>query len=158
MLAVVVPAVIVVAVGAALLPTLVLHRGGAAPSPIPSASSAGQEESNSLPAYMLAAGSEVQQAYRYAAEQPAALEHIPCYCGCGGHSGHRSVRDCFLSEVSRDAVKFEEHGSTCGVCVGIVRDVQEQLAQGKSLPAVRAYIDAKWGEVGPGTDTPLPPE
>ena len=96
-LAVVVPAVIVVAVGAALLPTLVLHRGGAAPSPIPSASSAGQEESNSLPAYMLAAGSEVQQAYRYAAEQPAALEHIPCYCGCGGHSGHRRVRDCFLS-------------------------------------------------------------
>jgi len=30
--------------------------------------------------------------------------------------------------------------------------------QGKTVRAIRAAIDAKWGDRGPSTKTPLPPE
>ncbi|MBI4459880.1 MAG: hypothetical protein HY648_07460 [Acidobacteria bacterium] len=38
---------------------------------------------------------EVQRAYQVAKEVPAVLEHMPCYCGCYGSSGHRNNLDCF---------------------------------------------------------------
>jgi hypothetical protein len=33
-----------------------------------------------------------------------------------------------------------------------------QHPEGKTLREIRAYVDDKWGDVGPATDTPLPPE
>jgi hypothetical protein len=31
-------------------------------------------------------------------------------------------------------------------------------AEGKTLREIRAYVDKEWGQAGPATDTPLPPE
>ena len=33
-----------------------------------------------------------------------------------------------------------------------------QHPEGKSLREIRTYVDATFGDVGPATDTPLPPE
>ena len=38
---------------------------------------------------------EVQTAYQAAKDSPEALEHVACYCGCYGSSGHRNNLDCF---------------------------------------------------------------
>lgn len=38
---------------------------------------------------------EVKRAYQVAKEVPEVLEHMACYCGCYGNSGHRNNLDCF---------------------------------------------------------------
>ena len=43
------------------------------------------------------------------------------------------------------------------MCVDIARDAKSLVNQGKSLREVRSYVEAKYGKLGPPTDTPLPP-
>ena len=38
---------------------------------------------------------EIQLAYQAAKDVPEVLEHVACYCGCYGNSGHRNNLDCF---------------------------------------------------------------
>ncbi|MCX9085551.1 MAG: hypothetical protein OIN87_12230 [Candidatus Methanoperedens sp.] len=90
------------------------------------------------------------KAYKYATESPEILEQIPCYCGCGGHSGHRFLRDCFI----HDDRTYDEHASFCDICVGEASKVQDYLAKGKTLTEARALIDAEYGPKGDGTNTP----
>ena len=123
----------------------------------PAAASSESASRDETPAYVTSAPARVREAYAFAASHTAELAYIPCYCGCGGHSGHRDVRDCFIKTVSADGVTYEEHGSQCDICVSIVLDTKAMLAEGKPLPEVRAAIDAAYQDVGPGTDTPLPP-
>jgi hypothetical protein len=89
------------------------------------------------------------KAYTYATEHPDILEQIPCYCGCGGHSGHRFLRDCFV----RDDWTYDNHASFCDTCVGEAIKVQEYLAQGKTLKEARALIDQEYGSLYPGQNT-----
>ncbi len=120
---------------------------------------AGTNNSVALPAFVLAAPSEVQTAYRFVAARPDVMKWIPCYCGCGGHSGHLSARNCFVKEGSTASnIQFDPHGSGCDMCVGIALDTKAMLEEGRSLRDIRDYIDAKYSSLGPGTDTPLPPE
>ncbi len=44
------------------------------------------------------------------------------------------------------------------LCIVITRDVMQLENQGMSLKEIRKYIDATYGEYGPSTDTPQPPE
>jgi hypothetical protein len=91
------------------------------------------------------------KAYRYATEHPEILEQIPCYCGCGGHSGHRFLRDCFI----HDDRTYDDHASFCDVCIGEAIKVQDYLAQGKTLKEARALIDEEYSKKGGDrTDTP----
>jgi hypothetical protein len=124
----------------------------ATPDPQVAASSQG-----SVPEFVSLAPDRVRQAYDFAATHGAQLSYIPCYCGCGGHSGHRNVRDCFIKNRSASNITYEEHGSQCDVCVSIVLDAKEMLARGDTLAMVRVAIDQEYADVGPGTDTPLPP-
>jgi len=106
-----------------------------------------------MPAYVYL-HPDIEAAYTYAAsESGAALEWIPCYCGCGPHSGHTNNRDCF---VRPGGAGFDEHGSQCAVCVDIALSVRDALAQGKTLAQARALVDARYAGYPP-TDTPLPP-
>jgi hypothetical protein len=89
------------------------------------------------------------KAYTYATEHPDMLEQIPCYCGCGGHSGHRFLRDCFV----HDDWTYDEHASFCDVCVGEAIKVQDYLSQGKTLTEARALIDQEYGAKYPGQNT-----
>jgi hypothetical protein len=51
----------------------------------------------------------VQEAYRFALANPALLEQIPCYCGCGG-VGHTSNYACYGSDIKADGiVDFDYH-------------------------------------------------
>src|SRR3989304_954244 len=89
--------------------------------------------------------------YRYATEHPDLLEQIPCYCGCGGHSGHRFLRDCYI----KDDWTYEDHASYCDVCIGEAIKLQDYLASGKTLKEARALIDEEYTKKdGDRTNTP----
>ena len=91
------------------------------------------------------------KAYKYAAERPDLLEQIPCYCGCGGHSGHRFLRDCYI----HDDWTYDDHASYCDVCIGEAIKLQEYLASGKTLKEARALIDEEYSKKGGDrTNTP----
>lgn len=106
-----------------------------------------------LPDYAMASDG-VKAAYRFAADRPDVMRWMVCYCGCGDHSGHKSALNCFVKEGGRE---WDQHGSECDICVGIALDAMTMTDQGRSLKDIRAYIDGKYGAVGPGTDTPRPP-
>ena len=109
-----------------------------------------------LPSFVTA---EVKDGYEFALERPDLLRVLPCYCGCGLTAGHRSNLDCFIAGAGPDgAAVFDEHASFCQTCLDIARDAKALIAQGKSLPAIRSYVDARHGDKGPPTDTPLPPD
>lgn len=98
----------------------------------------------------------VRQAYQYAVDHPDILAHQPCYCGCGA-MGHTSNLSCFVREMAEDGtVKYDSHALNCGICVDIVQDVMRLTAQGMSQRDIRTYIDEKYSQFGPSTDTPLP--
>lgn len=101
-----------------------------------------------MPHMVQAAPRVVANAYRFAAANPDALQHIPCYCGCGG-MGHMSNYNCFW----QDSGQVDTHGLGCGICVDIAQDVQRGLERGRSLAEIRAQIDADYGRYGPPTDT-----
>jgi hypothetical protein len=147
-------------VGAGLWFTGMLPTGGdgehTATAPA-SVSNAAPDTQQALPQFVKAAAPRTREAYEFAAARSADLAYIPCYCGCGGHSGHRDVRDCFIKQVTASGIVYEQHGSTCDVCVSIVLDVKKMTGEGQSLAATRSYIDGKYSKIGPGTDTPPPP-
>lgn len=137
-----------------------LSSGGAehhnaAPSAVSEAVPSQQQQQ--LPAFVAGASDRVQEAYAYAAAHGDMLVYIPCYCGCGDHSGHRWVRDCFVKQWAASGITWDQHGSQCDVCVSIALDAKSKLGEGQSLATVRKYIDAKYSKIGPGTNTPLPP-
>ncbi len=77
------------------------------------------------------------KAYTYATEHPEVLEQIPCYCGCGGHSGHRFLRDCFI----HDDGTYDSHASSCDVCVGEALMAQQYLPSG--IPTASAQVQTQ---------------
>ncbi len=91
--------------------------------------------------------------YTYATKHPDVLEQIPCYCGCGGHSGHRFLRDCFI----HDDWTYEEHARYCDVCIGEALKVQNYLESGKTLKEARALIDKEYGPKYAEGRTKTPP-
>ncbi len=112
----------------------------------------------SIPDYVSAAPEDVRMAYQFAVDRPDVLMWMPCYCGCGGHAGHKSAKNCFVKEGSTRAdPQFDEHGANCDMCVSIVLDTKAMTEEGRSLSEIRTYIDATYSSIGPGTDTPLPP-
>ena len=109
------------------------------------------------PDYVLSAPKDVQTAYRFALERPDAMMWMPCYCGCGQHSNHKSAYNCFIKQDTTSGEPFDSHGAGCDMCVGIALDVKALTEEGRTLRDIRAFIDEKYGSVGEGTDTPLPP-
>jgi hypothetical protein len=110
--------------------------------------------SDSLPDYVMAADMNTQLAYRFAVDRPDVMKWMVCYCGCGDHAGHKSALNCFIKDGGGE---FDAHGADCVMCVNIALDAKAMTAEGRSLKDIRAYIDGKYGAIGPGTDTPLPP-
>jgi hypothetical protein len=115
-------------------------------------------ESEALPEFIVALGERTAAAYSFALDRPDVMLWIPCYCGCGGHEGHKSARDCFVDPSSSSGdIVFDEHGSDCTVCVDITLRAQEMTLAGSSVSEIRTAVDQEFGDIGPGTDTPLPP-
>lgn len=111
----------------------------------------------SMPNYVQSAPMRVQESYEFAVAHPEDLEHIPCFCGCGG-MGHTSNLSCYVKEVNADgAIAYDNHAAGCGICVDITQDVMRLKDEGQSSLEIRHYIDARYGSFGPSTDTALPP-
>jgi hypothetical protein len=111
---------------------------------------------SALPDFLHDASHDFRLAYRYAIANPEELRKYPCYCGCV-YMGHENNLDCYISEIGTDgSVKFDNHASGCGICVEITLDVMQLRSQGWESPDIRSYIDTKYSERGPGTNTPLP--
>ena len=100
---------------------------------------------------------DVEDGYQFAVDRPDVLRVLPCYCGCGLTSGHRNNLDCFiLGQDKAGSVQFDDHASYCQTCLDIARDAKRLVAENKSLPEIRDYVDQAHGQKGPGTDTPKP--
>lgn len=152
----VVPALIVVAAG---LWFGGVRSGGGNEGGLPPATKAQPAApGDDLPSFVTSGGKRVIAAYEYAVAAADQLVYIPCYCGCGEHSGHRSVRDCFVTTLDARGVEYDEHGAGCDICVSIVLDVQRLLAEGRTLAEARAFIDETYSDIGSPTNTPPPPE
>ncbi len=78
------------------------------------------------------------------------VKQLPCYCGCGPTLGHRSLFDCFVNSRGGRAA----HAADCEVCRDEAEDAELLLAAGESPQAIRALVDARYGELGPPTRTP----
>jgi hypothetical protein len=101
-----------------------------------------------MPADVRNAPVVVRQAYQFAAANPGMLKQIPCYCGCGA-IGHKSNYDCYVSgEDSKGNPTFDTHALGCSLCVDITQDAMRLLREGKSITAVRAYVDATYAKYG----------
>ncbi len=81
---------------------------------------------------------EIAEVYRMAAEIPAVIDGLYCYCDCHRNFGHRSLFDCFKTD----------HGGNCDVCMNEVRIAYRMHREGKSLQQIRQVIDATYGNGG----------
>ncbi|MBI4201372.1 MAG: hypothetical protein HY531_03660 [Chloroflexi bacterium] len=144
-----IPAALVVALGAGVP---LIFQGGAS-------SSATFPQGVALPAYVRGASLKVKAAYADAIQHASVLQYIPCWCGCGQHSGHTSVHDCFVQygHLSGGTVAFDEHGANCDMCVELVQDAKRLTEDGQTIRQVRQYATAKYGTYGPATNTPPAP-
>jgi hypothetical protein len=137
--------------------------GGGSPTPagrtmghaMPSAAEA-EAAWSARPAFVTTADARTQEAYAYAIARPDVTDWMPCYCGCVAMD-HRNNTDCYLKPRENGMpVDFDEHASYCGVCVDITLLSKSMIGEGRSLPEIRAAVDAQFGGIAAGTDTPLP--
>ena len=54
------------------------------------------------PEFVTAAGPDVQRLYEFQVSNGDIMRYMPCFCGCGANSGHRSNRDCYVKAVHPD--------------------------------------------------------
>ena len=65
------------------------------------------------PAFVTAAGPEVQRLYEFQITSGPLMRYIPCFCGCGANAGHRNNRDCYIQSVGPDGtVVFDSMAPT----------------------------------------------
>jgi len=104
---------------------------------------------SALPKPMQDAPAAVRTAYQFAVANPAALQNVPCYCGCGA-IGHKSNLACYIKEVGADGKPvFDDHAMGCSICVDIATDVMKMTGEGKSPAAIRQQIVATYSKFGP---------
>ena len=97
-----------------------------------------------MPAEVQSAPVTVQEAYQFAAANPDVMKNIPCYCGCG-NIGHTSNYSCYVSSVDeKGVITFDNHALGCSICVDITQDAMRLLKEGKTVPEIKAYVDATY--------------
>lgn len=73
--------------------------------------------------------------YRAAAEIPAVLDGIHCYCDCDQHAGHYSLLTCFA----------DDHGAMCDICLSEAETAFRLSRDGVDLDVIRDVIDRTYG-------------
>ena len=102
-----------------------------------------------LPPDMQEAPQRVRTVYQFAVANPAALENVPCYCGCGA-IGHHSNLACFVKEIGPDGKPvFDDHAMGCSICVDIAQDVMRMTGEDRDPAAIRSEIVAAYSKFGP---------
>jgi uncharacterized protein with PCYCGC motif len=77
----------------------------------------------------------VQIAYRAAKEIPQTLAQLPCYCHCDMSKGHKSLHSCFE----------DQHGESCGICIGEAVMAYNLERQGFTAEQIREQITQAYG-------------
>lgn len=104
---------------------------------------------SSLPQEMQKAPATVRESYQFAVANPAALENVPCYCGCGS-IGHHSNLACYVKDMDANGkVVFDNHALGCSICVDIALDVMKMTEQDKPADQIREQIVSTYGSFGP---------
>src|SRR5450432_3835235 len=73
------------------------------------------------------------QVYREAAQFPAVLHQLPCYCRCDRALGHNSLHSCFEGT----------HGAECSTCAKEAVYAYQQTKLGKTPKQIRDGIEQK---------------
>ncbi len=76
----------------------------------------------------------IRQAYEVAAQDPALLVQLHCYCGCDRTDNHKNLLDCF-----RDT-----HGAHCDICVAEAREAELMARRGMSIEAIRDALRMRY--------------
>lgn len=120
-------------VGATLLVLAVLSQRGAERShhPTPRVDA---HSSHVMSAGRYEQSPHVEETYAMAAEIPAVLDGLYCYCFCGSTFGHYSLLDCFKND----------HAATCGVCLDEAVLAFEMTQRGGSLDDIRQEVDRRY--------------
>ncbi len=101
-----------------------------------------------MPAEVQSAPVAVQQAYQFASANPDVMKGIPCYCGCG-QIGHTSNYSCYIQNSDAHGnLTFDNHALGCSLCVTITQDAMRLLKEGKTVPQIKAYVDATYSKYG----------
>jgi hypothetical protein len=88
---------------------------------------------NKMPAEVQSAPAMVQSAYQFASANPGVMKHIPCY----------------VSNVdAQGSITFDNHALGCFLCVNITQDTMRLLKEGKTVPEIKAYVEATYGKYG----------
>ena len=110
-----------------------------------------------MPTFLNDKNDDMKAVYLAAAQHPDILASMPCYCGCGDSAGHKSNLNCFVADISKDKVVWDDHGTRCGVCLEIAAESILMSKDGKSLKEIRQYIDENYKEgYAKPTPTPMP--
>lgn len=96
----------------------------------------------------------VLKAYTYTTQYPELIELYPCYCGCYDHSGHDSLKNCYISQTG----EYTDHAVYCDICVGEVIMIKKLYDEGVPLQEIRDKVDKEYKKYGPPTPTPPIPE
>lgn len=112
-----------------------------------------------LPSFLSSSkNGQVSQIYGMAGKNIELLEWIPCYCGCGENSEHRSNKDCFIREVKQNGeVIWSSHAMKHAACVDIAFQSVLMKQNGASTLEIRQYIDKQYKKEDiKATSTPMP--
>lgn len=77
----------------------------------------------------------VSEIYGEAAQVPAVLDGLYCYCRCSKHSGHYSLLDCFATH----------HAAYCDICLSEAAMAFRMTKAGRTLGEIRHAIDELYG-------------
>lgn len=110
-----------------------------------------------FPTYVLNSPTpNARQGYQAAVDFTDYLNQVPCFCGCGKHAGHKSVRYCFIEDKQGDNIMFDPHGSGCKMCVDIALDVEKGVKKGDSIKDIRERVTDQYRD-SLNDATPTPP-
>ncbi len=73
-------------------------------------------------------------AYKIAEEMPKTIDALYCWCKCKENPKlhHKTLLTCYTSD----------HASKCGICMHEAEMAADLTKQGKSIPEIRAAVDA----------------
>ena len=132
-----------------LLPLVMSLLTGCSTASASSSGGLNMASNDGMPQGVKSASTDVQQAYRYAVDNPEVLKRIPCYCGCID-LGHTSNYACYVASEETDGkINYNDHALGCSICVDITQDVMRLSKLGKSINDIKVYIDQTYSQYGP---------
>lgn len=87
-----------------------------------------------MPAARYASNPGIADVYEMAAEIPAVLDGVYCYCFCHNTFGHYSLLDCFM----------DDHAADCDICLREAIMAYQMNQQGSSLDQIRQSVDQQY--------------